>query len=66
MPGAPVELRDLALDPDRPHPVDLVGDLDGEQPHRPRLLGGGVGRLLRQCCGLVTAVTVGGARTAVR
>ena len=43
-----VELDDLALDPQLAHPVDVVGDLEAEHPHRPRLLGRGVGGLVGQ------------------
>ncbi len=35
-PRPQVELHDLALDPQRRHPPDVLGDLDAEQPDRPR------------------------------
>ncbi len=43
-----VELHDLALDPQLAHPVDVVGDLEAEHPHRPGLLGRRVGGLVGQ------------------
>ena len=46
--GAPVELDDLALDPQRRHLLDVLADLHRQQAHRPRLLGRRVGRLLGQ------------------
>ena len=42
------ELDHLPLDPQHGHLLDVLGDLQAEQPDRPRMLGGGVGRLLRQ------------------
>ena len=46
--GTPVELHDLALDPQRRHLLDVLADLHGQQAHRPRLLGGRLGRPLGQ------------------
>ena len=36
MPGPPVDLGDLALDPHRTEPVDPAGDRVGDLPHRGR------------------------------
>ena len=45
---APVELHDLALDPQRRHLLDVLADLHRQQPNRPRLLGRRVGGPLGQ------------------
>jgi hypothetical protein len=42
--GTTVELDDLPLDPQGRHPVDVVGDLRGEQPDRPGVLSRRVAR----------------------
>ncbi|VTR78982.1 hypothetical protein CHMI_03773 [Cellulomonas hominis] len=49
--GPPVELHDLALDPQRGHLGDVVGDLRGQQAHGPRPLGRGLDRAGRQVRG---------------
>ena len=41
--GPPGQLDDLPLHPEHRHLLDVLADLHRQQPHRPRVLGGGVG-----------------------
>ena len=63
--GAAVELDDLPLHPHLAHAGDVLVDLGGQQPQRPRVLRGGEVRSRRQLPGAVGAAGVAGAAARV-